>query len=129
MGGPLPTAFLLQLWSWAVRVREKVGPLSPVGLQAPMAILGQRLGAMPAGGKKGEECGGTKQESLTLSQRVTLKQGSMFTKVLTGLVRWLSHGILSTVLRTVCMVGGETGSLQAALWRPHMYPTIHFFLK
>lgn len=41
----------------------------------------------------------------------------------------LEPGILSTVLRTVCVVGGETGSLQAALWPPHMYPTIHFFFK
>lgn len=98
-----------------------------------MAILGQRPGVMPAGGKEGQRVGGGQSKSLTLSSRVTLKQGSMFTKVLTAgqmaQPLGLEPGILSTVLRTVCVVGGETGSLQAALWPPHMYPTIHFFLN
>lgn len=78
-------------------------------------------------GKKRERecvCGGedtTKQESLMLSQRVTLNWAGEVAQP-----RVLKPGILSAILGTVCVVGGETGSLQAVLCSPHMYSTIHF---
>ena len=99
-----------------------------------MAFLGQRPGVIPADGKEG---GGERESvcvwqahcvydkarvSLMLSQRVTLNWAGEVAQP-----HVLKPGILSAILGTVYVVGGETGSLQAVLCSPHMYSTIHFF--